>query len=164
MLTSVADAKLANISFADLIKYSSDIVVARVTRIDTIGGIRVATADVTQNIKGFHTRVRFVAGRTWACDTSTAVVGETALLCLAKPTLPATEKARTLIPTLLTLSYAGRGRIPLSAKGLHWVAKIRRAKPGWPWELNINLLAPKVKPLESTATEGLMKLTDLVRA
>lgn len=65
---------------------------------------RVATARVLEVWKGTAgDRVQFRASKSWTCDVSTAVVGETVILFLTNAENP----------TLMSISYSGIGRLPV---------------------------------------------------
>ncbi len=163
LFTSIGHARVGNMTFADLLKGSQAVVVGRVTRIDWVEGVRVATAEVSQSIKGSRKSVRFIAEATWACDTSDAVVGETALLCLTSFDARPYNTKRSLTG-VFQLGHSGRGRIPLVLQNGVWTARVRRSKPGAQWELGTGLLAPKVALIGHGDTVGFMPLRTLADA
>ena len=65
---------------------------------------RMATARVLEVWKGTAgERVQFRASKSWTCDVSTAVVGETVILFLANGENP----------TVMSIAYSGIGRLPV---------------------------------------------------
>lgn len=68
----------------ELIKLATVIAVARVEKIETPNGIRVATVVLLQPLKGctIGQRLIYLASKTWACDISDAKLNETSLLLL----------------------------------------------------------------------------------
>src|SRR5688572_17287547 len=81
-----AFAKVASISFEQLVQNSDIIVVAKVESVShPLIGKRYAKAKVMEVWKGTQTeRVEFLASPTWTCDISEAKKGETVLLFLTK--------------------------------------------------------------------------------
>ncbi len=148
-LAGACEAKVQTISFADLVRFSDTIVVAEVTGIVTIDGMKVATTRVLHPLKGNAIEVRFIAQPTWRCDISTAKVGERALLCLSRQ-----EKKPD--SNIFVITHSGRGRIPLRQSPSGWSAPVRSHSEKGPWKLNIDLLAPKVQP-----SHGLISLQQL---
>lgn len=111
-LAGTAHARVAPITLKELVDRANVIVVARVAQVedgpvetDEDGrayAIKVATADVLEVWKGTPVKtVRFRASRSWACDTSRAVVGEQVLLFLV---------ARKGTP-IWEVAHSGRGRM-----------------------------------------------------
>lgn len=90
-----------------LTKAAGVIVVARVEEVERERGHRVATARVLETWKGAPAeKVRYRASKTWVCDVSDAVVGETVVLFLAGD------------PTqLMGIAYSGMGRLPVKDAG-----------------------------------------------
>jgi len=80
-----AEAKVAVMGLDDLIRSSEGIAVAKVDRVETFEGVKLARAVVLSPLKGLRRgqTVAFVAQPTWTCDSSTAVAGETILLFLS---------------------------------------------------------------------------------
>lgn len=104
-----ATAKVAQISFEQLV-WSSDLII--VAKVESVGpqlnGKRYANAKVTENWKGPPTgRVEFLASPTWTCDISQATEGETVLLFLAKE-----NASRGYL-----IAHSGHGRMPLRSLG-----------------------------------------------
>jgi hypothetical protein len=81
---SGASAKRMELTLEDLARQSQVIVSARVDSVAEIGGVKVAEATVLRPIAGWKagTKLTFLAHRTWTCDSSHAVGGETVLLFL----------------------------------------------------------------------------------
>lgn len=81
-------ARRMEMSLEELARHSQVIVSAQVKMVSTIGGMKVAEATVVRSIAGENVKegmkLTFIAGRTWACDTSHAVAGETVLLFLTQ--------------------------------------------------------------------------------
>lgn len=126
--TLAAHAKVAPVSIETLIKRSDLIVVGRVTEIRQIEGVNFATIEVLQTLKGNTVATVFYsAERTWPCDSSDAVDGETALFFFttyragkrfgrsAKQTEPLDEAVKRTFTEdeLFRLAYDGRGRMPI---------------------------------------------------
>ncbi len=99
----------------------------RVTRFIDVEGAIIAEAEVLRMLKG-HSRVKrlyFVAQPTWACDTSGAVLNETALLFLelepagVDESSPFSQRLRGVIGDnpLLLITWSGRGRLPVIRVG-----------------------------------------------
>jgi hypothetical protein len=86
MADSSAHARVAPIKLDELALENDGIAVARVDRIVTVGGVRVAEASVTRPLQGMESvrRFAFIAQPTWTCDVSNAVWGETVVLFLTK--------------------------------------------------------------------------------
>ncbi|HUR28698.1 MAG TPA: hypothetical protein VM509_10970 [Planctomycetota bacterium] len=82
-----------------------------------------AEAEVVELLKGERSlkRVHFLAQRTWTCDTSEAVTGETALFFFNSLALPEPSRPRFLRSMLeftsdspaYRIAHSGRGRMPL---------------------------------------------------
>ena len=88
-----------------LTRTASLIVVAQVENVTEDGGVRVATARVMDVWKGRSKGiVRFRASRSWTCDASTAIPGETVVLFLA-------GDAQT---DVMAIAYSGMGRLPVN--------------------------------------------------
>ncbi len=90
LLTAAADdaaADKASTSLWSLTHGSAAIAVARVEKVGSLGGVRVAEATTLRPLKGLSAaqRFAFLAEGTWTCDESDAVVGETVLLFLEAP-------------------------------------------------------------------------------
>lgn len=96
-----------------LTKASTLIVVAQVEEVKQQPDMRVATARVLEVWKGTPPeKVHFRASRSWVCDSSHAVVGETIVLFLGGDPR-----------TVMGISYSGMGRLPVSnADGKQTVA------------------------------------------
>jgi hypothetical protein len=104
--------------------------VARVDRVEQIGGVRVATATVLRPLKGLHghQRFAFLADHTWVCDVTEALLNETVLLFLNKPSTVgfagdfmkahprfAQERAERLAGlAFYQIAHAGSGRLSVS--------------------------------------------------
>jgi hypothetical protein len=130
----------------DLVRHSDVIVVGEVKRIEHVHrahdaqeegaftfdqlptDVPIAEVRVTQVLLGTSDlgSVLFLAAPTWACDTSTAVVGESALLFLANTTKDKLfddslrRDIRRALPQgeLMRIAWSGRGRLPLSSLGV----------------------------------------------
>lgn len=116
----VASAKVAPTTLANLFRISDRVVIGKVSKIEKVAGFRWARLQVTQNIKGTGAdEVLFLAEPTWTCDTSSATVGEEALLFLidaAKPATPWHFKSpdrKKLPPNAFLITWSGRGHMPL---------------------------------------------------
>src|SRR6185436_10184347 len=83
---TAVSAKVAKISFDELIQQSELIVIAKVESVSKpLIGKRYAKAKVTEVWKGNGAeQVKFLASPTWTCDISNAEKGETVLLFLIK--------------------------------------------------------------------------------
>jgi hypothetical protein len=116
------EARVRSIKLSELIRGSDYIVLARVDRVLTIDGLKVAKAVSRQALKGppngkaFY----FIADRTWTCDISAAETGETALLFLVRARSDRIERRMIRMPTahvtlkpLFHIADSGRGRMPL---------------------------------------------------
>ena len=154
---AVANFSVATIGLVDLVQRSEVIVVAEVSKIVIRAGVKVAVAKVTQGIKpGSPTgTIEFVADKTWTCDTSNAVVGESVLLYLnkvrkdARVTMlkrdlgRAAGESQAQGRTLYRLAYHGRGRIVVNLDDQgDWIGVKKRFNED-AWTLNVNLFAPK---------------------
>jgi hypothetical protein len=105
IVTMPAFAKVASISFDELIQSSDLIVVAKVESVSRpLIGKRYAKATIAAVWKGPKTeKVEFLASPTWTCDISEAKKGETVLLFLIK-----SDESRSY-----SIAHSGRGRMPL---------------------------------------------------
>jgi hypothetical protein len=132
---------VASIPLEDLVRYSDTIVVGRVERVVTIHRdvtwpenlqgldwkwkeeVPIAVVAVLETLKGAPPAktVDFLACGTWACDTSRAQTGETALLFLTRAEWVSKEGERLQrelrevvgdAPSF-TIAHSGRGRMPL---------------------------------------------------
>lgn len=119
---SAVEAKVGTMRLAELIRRSDSVVVAQVRQIVTIDGLRIAQAVPQEVLKGTATgaTLYFVADRTWTCDTSTAQVGEAALLFLNRAESEQIERrllgqpsAHVTLKPLFRIAHSGRGRMPL---------------------------------------------------
>jgi hypothetical protein len=83
-------AEVASTTLQKLTAQADAIAVARVTSVELIGGVRVASASVIRSLKGLHANQRFafLAQGTWTCDASYAVSGETVLIFLVNSSTP----------------------------------------------------------------------------
>jgi hypothetical protein len=127
---STAHGRVGSTTLKALTVYSDGIAVAKVERVEKVGGVSVATAKVVHPLKGLRAQqqVAFLAEGTWTCDTSYAVVGETVLLFLQRPgahfqefirNRPQFQQERTSRLSSLPffqIAYAGRGRMPLQMR------------------------------------------------
>jgi hypothetical protein len=116
---SVMRAKVREVEFKDLAARSDLIVVATVSKVEDcpanlervdpgMPALKVATARVIETWKGAPVReVRYVASPSWVCDTSDAKKGERVVLFLA----------RRKDSRFLSITHAGRGRMPLREVG-----------------------------------------------
>lgn len=122
-LGAAVDARVGRISLPDLVKHSDAIVVARVDGLLSFDGLITARATAVRVLKGDAApgaSFYFVADSTWACDTSTAVRGETALLFLRRGKSDRVERrligkpaARVTAEPFFFIEHAGRGRMPI---------------------------------------------------
>ena len=96
-----------------LTRTASLIVVAQVENVTEKDGVKVATARVIDVWKGLSAgTVQFRASRSWTCDASTAIPGETVVLFLA-------ADAQT---DVMAIAYSGIGRLPVNdADGIQTV-------------------------------------------
>jgi hypothetical protein len=115
----VLRAAVREVEFKDLVTRSHLIVVATVSKIENgpanlervdpgMPALKVATARVIETWKGAPVReVRYVASPSWVCDKSGAEKGERVVLFLE----------RRKDAAFLTITHAGRGRMPLREVG-----------------------------------------------
>jgi hypothetical protein len=167
LLAAVAPASVASVSLPDIARQSDLIVIADVTSLDTVQGMKVAMAEVRHGYKGNPLTVRFLAQPTWKCDTSTAVVGERVLLFLAKGSrYPAdSRQARLGKSGVYMLSHSGRGRVVLRQSAAGWIAGVDRYDRSQPWQLNVNLVLPERVPVVQTGSNtGTITLEKIVAA
>lgn len=88
-----------------LTRTSNLIVVAQVENVSKKGDVSVATARVIEVWKGRPEGiVQFRASRSWTCDASTAIPGETVVLFLA-------SDGKT---DVAAIAYSGMGRLPVN--------------------------------------------------
>ena len=89
------------------------VVVAQVENVTEKGNVRMATARVINVWKGQSAGiVQFRASRSWTCDVSNAITGETVVLFLV-------DDART---GETVIAYSGMGRLPVNkAEGMETV-------------------------------------------
>jgi hypothetical protein len=134
-------AEVPSVTIADLIRFSDAVVVGRVERVQIIhrpqdevesgseflkelgGEVRFAEISISRILKGRADRKRviFLAARTWTCDVTTAVAGETALLFLGDEDDGADfdenmrRRVRAEFPKgqWMHLAWSGYGRMPL---------------------------------------------------
>ena len=91
-------------TFEMLTRTASLIVVAQVENVTEKGGVSIATARVIDVWKGRAAgTVQFRASKSWTCDVSTTIPGETVVLFLA-------GDAQTVVPAI---AYSGIGRLPV---------------------------------------------------
>jgi len=109
-------------SLDNLVRYSDQIVVGKVTNIIPIGGARLAEVQVQSTIKGRAIqKLFFWASPTWACDTSDAKLNELTLLFLESPRHKFNDKSRrseTLTQIIgsspfFYITWEGRGRLQI---------------------------------------------------
>lgn len=87
-----------------LTKASTLIVVAEVEEVKQQRGTLVATARILEVWKGTPPeKLHFRASKSWVCDSSHAVIGETIVLFLGGDPL-----------TAMSIAYSGLGRLPVS--------------------------------------------------
>lgn len=78
-------AEKISFPYRDFIKESDLIVIGKVQSIVKIENIEFAKVEVIQTFKGNSPNtIYFLASRTWSCDSSNAVVGETAMFFLVE--------------------------------------------------------------------------------
>jgi hypothetical protein len=88
-----------------LTRTASLIVVAQIEKVTEKGDVRIATARVIDVWKGWSAGiVQFRASRSWTCDVSKAIPGETVVLFLV-------GDAET---DLTAIAYSGIGRLPIN--------------------------------------------------
>jgi hypothetical protein len=82
-----ARGEVASTTLQKLSAQAKAIAIARVDKVQGIGGVRVATATVLRPLKGMRAQQRFafLAQGTWTCDESYATAGETVLIFLEDP-------------------------------------------------------------------------------
>jgi len=122
-LGAAVDASVGRIRLPDLIKHSDAIVLARVDGLLSFDGLITARATAVRVLKGDPApgaSFYFVADSTWACDISTAVRGETALLFLRRGKSDRVERrligkptARVMAEPFYFIEHSGRGRMPV---------------------------------------------------
>jgi hypothetical protein len=102
-------AKVAGLSFEELVRMCDAIVIARVERVSApLIEKKWAIASITETWKGSpDSKITFLASPTWTCDISNAEKGETVVLFLVK------DKD----PTRYVLAVSGRGRMPVREVG-----------------------------------------------
>lgn len=84
MLALVFAVKVATMPFPLGVWGAERIVLGKVSSIETVEGIRVATLEVERTLKGVPAqRIKFVACPAWTCDTSHAALGERGLYLLS---------------------------------------------------------------------------------
>ncbi len=125
-----ASAEVKQVEVEDLAERSELIVIAKVSKIEDAPAqferddagmpqLKVATAQVLETWKGKPVpEVRYIASPDWMCDTSHAEEGERVLRFL---TYAHWRKDRSF----LSISHAGRGRMPLSEAKGKWYAAIQ---------------------------------------
>ena len=92
-------------TFEMLTRSASLIVVAEVENVTVKDGVSVATARVIDVWKGQAAEtVQFRASKSWTCDVSKAIPGETVVLFLA-------GDAQRVVPAI---AYSGIGRLPVN--------------------------------------------------
>jgi hypothetical protein len=124
--------EVASTTLRELTARANAIAIARVDKVERIGGVRVARATVLRPLKGLAARQQFafLAQGTWTCDESYAVQGETALIFLGSPATSGFARdflrmrpwfeflrARRLrgIP-FYRIAHSGAGRMPIVRK------------------------------------------------
>jgi hypothetical protein len=81
-----SQARVAPTTLKQLTRVSEVIVVGKITEIRTLLGVRVATVEVRQTLKGApRPHVYYIAQGTWTCDISGGSLGEEALFFFSKP-------------------------------------------------------------------------------
>lgn len=92
-------------TFDMLTRNATLIVVAQVENVSPNGNVSIATARVLEVWKGPPAKsVQFRASKSWTCDVSTAIPGETVVLFLA-------ADAQTAVTAI---AYSGIGRLPIN--------------------------------------------------
>jgi len=126
-----AFARVAPTKLETITQAADAIAVARVDSVRLYGGMKVALATVTRPLKGLKSRQRFcfLAERSWSCDRSTAIRGETVLLFLTRPgprytawvakAHPGIARGRPRLPNIpfYTIAHSGNGRVPVTMRG-----------------------------------------------
>ena len=120
LFSAGASAEVAAVTFQNLAKGSDLIVIATVSKIETVvpdpnnhdyghgqfDTVEIATAQVVENLKGEPVReVQYFATPTFVCDTSCAIQGERVVLLL--------EKVKD--SPYMAIAHCGCGRMPLRA-------------------------------------------------
>jgi hypothetical protein len=167
LLPPTSLGKLVNIYLPEMAKQSDVIVLADVTSVGKMQGMKVATAQVRHGYKGNALTVKFLAQPTWTCDSSHAVVGERVLLFLTDVSrLSGNDPIVKLSKTgVYLLSHSGRGRIVLRESKSQWIAPVERYDKTLPWQLNVNLFLPKSVPVTKTGADiGTITLEKIVAA
>ncbi len=170
-LSALANAKVGTIDLSELARRTSIVVIADVRTVETIGGVKIASADVVSRVKGKPvSQVFFVAQPTWNCDISRAAPGERVLLFLDEIRAPrngspelqsAIQEIARRGDSLYLIAHSGRGQIPLR-KAHGWSASVEH-KFDKRWELEINLVLPKGTPVRKvTARTGRVELSDML--
>lgn len=128
LAVSTGQAKVAPISFEKLIQSSDFIVLGQVTEVREISGVPFATVTVLESLKGdASNKVVYSAEKTWTCDISSAISGETALFFFNHykigPTMVRNREKSLLLESLFAeafnvnklfrLGHSGHGRFPL---------------------------------------------------
>jgi hypothetical protein len=177
-VVALASARVGTISTDQLAEASELIVTAKVDKLFERANVTIASATVLTVIKGTQTSktVEFVACRTWKCDTSAAISGETVLLFL-KPFLARKgrimlsqdlDQARKLSKakgqTLFEIAHSGRGRVPLIEKQGRLVTMLSRYDAASEWQLSVNHALPKGCRMHLTGkNQGVVALSDLLQ-
>ncbi|MEQ1934378.1 MAG: hypothetical protein ABL962_10960 [Fimbriimonadaceae bacterium] len=171
-LAAVASASVGSIDLAELAKQTAMVVIADVRKVETIGGIKIATADVVSKVKGQpDSRVYFVAQPTWKCDISSAAPGERVLLFLnaikdskakGSPDLrAANQEIARRGASLYLIAHSGRGQIVLR-KAQGWSASVEHQFDKR-WELQVNLVLPKGSQVKKeNAKTGRVELSTML--
>jgi hypothetical protein len=152
MFSSPAMASVESISLEKLVKDSDLIVIASVTKVeDAPIGLeygpdrepsKVATARILEVWKGKPApEVRYMASRSWVCDTAEAKVGERVVLFLSR------SKSKDL--PFMIIEHSGRGRMPLRDVGAVEYAEL-------PDDVGFPKGTPVISELKPFATPNLL--------
>jgi len=113
LMPDAARGEVAPTTLEKMTGRADAIAVARVDRIISVNGVRVALAAVFLPLKELPVgqRFAFIAQPTWACDDSTARQGEIVLLFLTR--------RRGMLGGLpvFSIAHAGSGRVPVERHG-----------------------------------------------
>jgi|GEM_PF-2507695 len=126
LVTPPTQAKVAQFTLGQLVRASSIVIIGHVESMSVVNGLKVAKVAVSETLKGSGTTptLYVVAEGTGPCDVSAALSGEHALLFLSPVPGDRVDRALRRKPSvtvplnpLYSISYAGRGRMPLCVLG-----------------------------------------------
>lgn len=145
--TDSAQAKVANVSLEQLVRDSGFIGMVKVQSLSTNeSGKVVAVGKILATWKGDETKtVRFQANKEFGdCDLTTGLEGETIILF----------SKETAFAEVMTISYAGRGRLPVQSHQGMWYA-------GLPVGLDLPEAMGKATVKAEKGTGNLVKVSEL---